>query len=156
MTTPLIYGTQYREAAFRHLLDANMLLNEGRKANAGQLYGFVAECGMKALLIACGVPKYADGGIAERGAAGERIPFRKHMPFLWDNIVSSGSLIPDGILSTKYLAYVHSLSNFGDWSVDHRYWAEGALPHDSLNGWKAAAHDVAAMLDQAVEDGVII
>jgi hypothetical protein len=155
MTSSLNHGTHYREAARRHLFDGDMLFDAHRKANAGQLYGFVAECGMKALLVACGVPEGADGGIADRTPAGVKIPFRKHMPFLWDNIVSNGVLIPDGALSAKYMAHVQSLICFDDWSVDHRYWEDNAFPHGSLVNWRSAAHDVAAMLDMAVEDGVI-
>lgn len=141
--------TSYAEAARRHLVDAEMLFTGNRKANAGQLYGFVTECGMKALLIACKVPADGDGGIARNHR------LRAHVPLLWDRIVFDGSLIPDGLLSTKYMAMIGSVACLNDWSVDHRYWRESALPISSVAAWRNAAQDVGKMLDQAKEDGVL-
>ncbi len=140
--------TSYTEAARRHLLDAEMLFAGDRKANAGQLYGFVAECGVKALLIACGVPTDADGGIAKN-------PLRAHVPVLMDRVVAHGALIPDGLLSNRYMAMIGSAARLSDWSVDHRYYRESALPLLSLPAWRTAAHDVGKMLDQAKQDGVL-
>jgi hypothetical protein len=144
--------TNYADAARRHLVDADDLLSRNRQANAGQLYGFAAECGLKALLLACGVPKSADGGID----SGHHL--RVHIPKLHsridDDIVNGGSLIPDGRLATKYMAMVSgSIKNFSDWAVDHRYWQESALPLASVAAWQVAATAVAALLDQAKQDG---
>lgn len=88
-TTPLTVN--YEQAARRHLTDAETLFNQGRMPNAGQLYGFAAECGLKAMLLACGVAPDADGGISKRH------PLRQHMPTLTDRIASHGQLIPDGL-----------------------------------------------------------
>lgn len=149
--------TSYAEAARRHLVDAEALFAGSRQANAGQLYGFVAECGMKALLIACGVPTDADGGIAKNDPRkpDKPHPLRAHVPVLMDRIVAHGALIPDGLLSTKYMAMIGSVARLNDWLVDHRYWRESALPLSSVAAWRKAAQDVGKMLDQAKEDGVL-
>lgn len=42
----------YAAAARRHLSDGRILQGQGRHANAGQLFGFSVECGIKALLLA--------------------------------------------------------------------------------------------------------
>ncbi len=147
----------YDHAARRHLADAETLFNQGRLANAGQLYGFVAECGLKAMLLACGVTPSADGGIPEKHPANpsKRHPLRQHMPELTGRIAAHGQLIPDGPQATKYLAAMRSLGHYNDWSVDHRYWRDAALPLASVAKWRSAAQEVSTMLDQAKQDGVL-
>lgn len=138
------------------MADAETLFQSGRPANAGQLYGFVAECGLKALLVACKVPTGPDGGIAKNNPANSKqYPFRKHVPVLMDHIVAHHTLIPDGALATKYMATINSVANLKDWSVNHRYWRESALPLSSVPIWRVAAQDIGKMLDQAKEDGVL-
>ncbi len=46
----------FASAASRHLRDAKLLLLEGRFDNAGYLVGYVAECGVKALIAMAGRP----------------------------------------------------------------------------------------------------
>jgi hypothetical protein len=131
------------------MTDANSLLANNRSANAGQLYGFVAECGLKALLIACGVPADANGEIPSHHR------FRQHVPKLPDRIVAEGHLIPNSSRAGQYLTSLTHLSKFGNWLVDHRYWREAALPLTSVTAWKAAAEEILLMIDKAKEDGVL-
>jgi len=147
----------YEHAARRHLTDAETLFKEGRLANAGQLYGFVAECGLKAMLLACGVRPSADGGIPREHPAkpDKPHPLRQHMPNLTGRIAAHGQLIPDGPQATKYMATMPNLGHFSDWSVDHRYWRDTALPLNSVPNWRSAAREVSTMLDQAKQDGVL-
>lgn len=147
----------YEQAARRHLADAETLFNQGRLANAGQLYGFVAECGLKALLLACGVAPGSDGGMPSEHPAkpGKPHPMRQHMPNLTGRIAANGQLIPDGPKATNYMATMPQLASFSDWSVDHRYWHDSALPLASVANWRGAAREVSIMLDQAKQDGVL-
>lgn len=147
----------YEHAARRHMLDAESLFNINRHATAGQLYGFVAECGLKALLLACGIAPGSDGGVPENHptSQGKRHPLRQHMPNLTGRIIAHGQLIPDGPQATKYMATMPSLGLFNDWSVDHRYWRDTALPLASVANWRSAAKEVSTMLDQAKQDGVL-
>lgn len=139
----------YVASARRHLKDAHILMHSGRQANAGQLLGFTIECGLKALLIACGVAPDPDGGIP----AGHK--FRQHVPTLNSRLVSSGHLIPDGPRAAHYQAMVPHVGALADWSTDHRYFKESALPLTSLPQWELAALEMNEMLDQAVIDGVM-
>jgi hypothetical protein len=139
----------YEQAARRHLTDAETLFNQGRMPNAGQLYGFAAECGLKAMLMACGVAPDTDGGISKRH------PLRQHMPTLTDRIASHGQLIPDGVQATMYMSSMPNLSQFGGWSVDHRYCSDAAAPVSAVANWRHAAKEIATMLDQAKQDGVL-
>ncbi len=145
LTSPPV---DYVEAARRHLKDAHILMHTGRLANSGQLLGFSIECGLKALLIACGISPDTDGGVPYG-------QFRKHMPTLNIQIVSEGHLIPDGARSAHYRAMVPNVSALSDWSVDHRYFKESALPLASLTQWELAALEINEMLDQAIFDGVM-
>jgi hypothetical protein len=137
----------YVASARRHLKDADILMGSGRQANAGQLFGFTVECGLKALLIASGFAPDSEGGITT--------PFRKHMPKLNNELVLSGHLIPDGPRAAHYLAMVRRVGDLNDWSTDHRYFKESALPLASLTKWGLAAREMNEILDQAVVDGVM-
>ena len=64
------------------------------------------------------------------------------------------SLFLNGRAGSKYLALISGIGDFSDWRVEHRYYSEAALP-TSLAKWKAAAHQVGLMLDQAKTYGVI-
>ncbi len=139
----------YVASARRHLKDAHILMHAGRHANGGQLLGFTIECGLKAMLIACGVQPDTDGGIP----VGHK--FRQHLPTLNSRLISSGHLIPDGPRATHYQAMVPNVGALADWSTDHRYFKESALPLTSLPQWELAALEMNEMLDQAVIDGVM-
>ncbi len=147
----------YEQAARRHLADAETLFNQGRMPNAGQLYGFVAECGLKAMLLACGVAPDTDGGIPaiHPTKSNKGHPLRQHMPTLTDRIANHGQLIPDGMQATMYMSSMPNLSQFGSWSVDHRYCSDAAAPVTAVANWRCAAKEVATMLDQAKQDGVL-
>jgi hypothetical protein len=144
----------YAESARRHFHDAGVLLNGGREPNAGQLFGFAAECGVKAILVACGAPADSEGSIGKpTGVAGKG--FKEHMPQLHQAAVAFGSLVPDGRFTAKYMAAMPNLSHFADWLVAHRYWYAGAIPIASVGKWQSAAGEVLAALDQAKNDGVL-
>ena len=149
MTAVLPRPVDYVAAARRHHLDAQTLLNQGRSANAGQLFGLAMECGLKALLLASGVPPDTDGSLPNRKN------FRQHMPELSDRINLMGHLIPDGKLTNTYLAMIPGRTGFNSWSVDQRYWRDSALPLADLPAWAKAATEVGNMLDQATQDGVL-
>lgn len=149
----------YEQAARRHLADAETLFNHGRMPNAGQLYGFVAECGLKAMLLACGVARDTDGGIPENHPAKpkQRHPLRQHMPGLTDNITTHGQLIPDGLQATAYMSSIPNIGQFRQWqwSTDQRYCSDAAAPVNAVASWRNAAKEVSTMLDQAKQDGVL-
>ena len=157
MSTAPSAQVNYADAARRHLHDAEILFSSGRHANAGQLFGFAAECGLKAMLIACKVPPGPDGGLPNTHPIkrDKKHPLREHVPWLMDRIAQHGQLIPDGASATRYLATMPGLTLFTDWSIDHRYWRENALPLASVANWRAAAIEVGTMLDQAKQDGVL-
>ncbi|MBG0661214.1 hypothetical protein [Enterobacter roggenkampii] len=70
-------AVNFLASAKRHIKDGDFLSEHGCTENAGQLYGFVAECGLKALFILLGnFPTDSDGN-----------PLRnKHLPKLKSHV----------------------------------------------------------------------
>jgi hypothetical protein len=134
-------------SARRHFNDAKLLEAGGRLPNAGHLYGYVAECGLKALLTWHGHPTDAEGSpVAKSG-------YRVHVDqLLIKKTFTTLQLFVASRSGAKYLAMIPSINAFSDWNVAHRYFSESALP-SSLPKWKAAAGEVGRMLDQARLDG---
>ena len=146
----VIKQVDFKEAAKRHFSDAEHLLAEGREPNAGQLFGFTAECGLKALLVAHGLPTEPNGDIVRKPNTG----YRAHVPSL-SQAIATLTIFPDGRAATKYVSMLTELAHFDDWNVDHRYWTASIVPLTSLPAWRSAATQVALMLDTATVDGVM-
>ena len=139
-------------AAKRHWRDAILLEANGRMGNAGQLYGFSAECGVKALLVALGYPTEPDGSPANEPPAGTP-KVRLHINQLVSKMGDIRGEIErrDG---AKYTAMIPNITKFSNWSTEHRYWVDTAIPN-SLPAWKLAAEEVMRMLDEVFLDGVL-
>jgi hypothetical protein len=137
----------YSEAARRHYYDANLLSSNSRAPNAGQLYGLVAECGLKSLLVSYGCPVDPEGSVKDRKKY-------SHVDALCRNFLDISSFL-SGRSAARYLAMVPSFNSFTTWKVSHRYFAASAIP-SSLPQWSSAATEVMQMLDQALLDGVIL
>ena len=133
----------FLESARRHNSDANALLEDGRKANAGHLFGFALECGLKALLMRAGVAPAADGDLP-RGSE-----FRAHVDEL-SRLVIARTTLPDGRDANTVLSHLPRLGKMQDWRVGHRYWRESALPLASLGDWQQAAVEMDRLLDEVV------
>jgi len=147
----LVIKIDFKAAAKRHFAGAEVLLaSQSHTASAGQLYGFTAECGLKALLVAHGLPTEPDGDIRKRPATG----YREHMPKL-SQAITNLTVFPDGRAATRYISMLTNLADFDDWLIDHRYWDEPVLPLASVPSWREAARQVNAMLDAATVDGVM-
>ena len=52
----MAFPADFRDAHLRHWQDAELLFEHQRWANADQLYGLSAECGLKAVMRALGMP----------------------------------------------------------------------------------------------------
>lgn len=145
-------------SARRHYQDASLLEGNSRLANAGQLYGFCAECGIKALLISLGYPTDADGSPIdwrEHKRQNPSIPYiREHINKLTEIKVELDTYA-SGRSGAKYLALIPNVGSFSDWLVEHRYYAQPQIPL-SLPAWKGAATEMMQMMDIAISDGVLI
>lgn len=71
----------FLDAWRRHWEDAELLFEHHRWANSDQLYGFSAECGLKAVMQVWGMP------VDETGRPNEQ-EHRKHVQDLWGEFVT--------------------------------------------------------------------
>ncbi len=143
---PTIKPVDFNQAGKRHFNDAELLQDHKRNAAAGQLYGFAAECGIKFLLVLNGYPTNpASGEIAEK-----KKQFKKHIHELVKNIHMLHAYL-NGRDAAKYLAMIPNINDFADWTTDHRYYTDSALP-PSLAKWRKASLEIMGMLDQAMID----
>ncbi|WP_182115358.1 hypothetical protein [Sphingobium yanoikuyae] len=124
------YKAKMREAAFRHKLAAETLL-EDRRDVAGYLYGIAAECALKQVMIDLGVP----------GAEGPRSadnPYFAHFSAL-------KTLLRDDEHARRH----HDLRKFAenssfmqDWDITMRYSDGKAITEAMVGRWKQNVEDV--------------
>lgn len=139
----------YMACARRHIKDAFILLHANRKANAGQLFGFSVECGLKALLVRSGASVDSDGNITRISG------LREHLPKL-GQLVNSMTTLPDGRAANIIQSQLSQLNDLQDWHVDHRYWRAPALPITmSLPKWEMVALEMDALLDDVLTQGIL-
>ncbi len=139
----------YLASARRHIKDAHVLLHAGRKANAGQLFGFCVECGLKALLVRAGATVDADGNLLKSTG------LREHMPKL-GQLITTMTTLPDGRSAGMLHSHLAHLGMLRDWHTDHRYWRSPAIPlAASLDNWEMAALEVDSFLDDVISKGLL-
>lgn len=114
-------------AATRHFRDGSLLEENGRLANADQLFGFAAECGIKSVLVQ--LPGHAAEGSLSPG-------LRQHVNDLWDHAAVNS-------IHRRYrglLVVLKRLPNpFSDWSPDQRYGPDDAVSEGALELHRRAA-----------------
>lgn len=131
----------FSDAHDRHWEDAELLRQHQRLANADHLYGLAAECGLKALMAALGLPMDEQGPVEPR--------YRRHIDELWDvyNAFCSERAGP---------RYALPASNpFDDWSVAQRYAARSSFDRTKLERHQEGALAVRRLIAQAKRDGRI-
>ena len=145
-TTPRV---DYMAFARRHNKDAHILLHKGRKANAGKMFGFSVECGLKALLVRAGTAVDDDGNILKITG------LREHLPRL-RKLVTDMTTLPDGRAASFVQSHLLHLGTTHDWHTDHRYWRSSAVPlAPSLGNWEMAALEMDVLLDEVAGGRVL-
>lgn len=104
------------------------------------------------MLVELGYPTDPDGSPAKKPPAGTP-KVREHIHQLVRIIGAINSEIA-GRDGAKYTAMIPNITKFSNWSIDHRYLADAAIPN-SLPVWKLAAEEVMRMLETASIDGVL-
>lgn len=106
--------TDFSSAAGRHWHDGDHLHSVGRLDNADQLFGFAAECALKAAIVSLQSPT-ALGELPDH--------FRKHIDQLWNQV-------PAQSLSKAYpaiSALIKQGNPYSDWHTRQRYDAPGSV-----------------------------
>lgn len=136
-------ATDFASAHDRHQKDAEYLENAQRLANADHLYGFAAECGLKALMTQFGMPVNAAGDPQNRQHD------RVHVDRLWGRYsvyLSDPSSAAYQLDPTNY---------FDDWRAGDRYADDGHVTPSRLARHRDGAARVRALVHQARVEGLL-
>lgn len=126
----MVYPADFPNAHVRHWRDAELLFRSGRWANADQLYGFSAECGLKAVMVASGMPVDPETGKPTRSR------HRKHIHELWGTFRSFVQGRPTGGL----LHHLPEPNPFTAWSHHNRYAGSHHFDGQAISPHRTAAH----------------
>ena len=135
--------TDYLAAHRRHWRDAELLMDHERLENADQLYGFSAECGLKAVMVALGMKLDDAWRPAERR-------HRVHVQKLWPEF---GRFAADRSAGS----YAEALDGhpFRDWSHHDRYAGDGRVSLAALKGHRQGTRQVRSLVTRAGNEGLI-
>jgi len=132
----------YLDSAKRHQQDADLLCQSERWPNADQLYGLAAECALKAIMRALGMPLRSDGAPQERR-------HRVHIDRLWSEFLTFAS----GKGGAACASGLPAENPFDNWRIDQRYHHSSTILKDRVDTHKEAASLVFVALENARADG---
>ena len=136
-------STDFAGAHDRHHRDAKFLEDAHRLSNADHLYGFSAECGLKALMTQFGMPVNAAGDPQDRRRD------RVHIDRLWGRY-------PDYLTHPAATGYqLDSTNHFADWRSGDRYADDQHVTHARLERHRDGAEQIRALVQQARVEGLL-
>lgn len=135
-------NTNFIDAFARHFKDADFLLEKERFANASQLYGLAAECGLKALMIKFGMPL--------SGHLPQDKKDKVHADGVWQRYQSYQS---GHTLGTGYGLTVQN--PFGAWSIHQRYWKSSCITEKNAQSHRQGASQVEGLVKKAQLAGLL-
>ena len=124
----MVHPADFDNAHVRHWRDAEYLFDAGRWGNADQLYGLSAECGLKAVMVADGLPVDAAGSPRDKD-------YRQHVDKLWGTFHA----FVQGQRTSHLLRHLPQSNPFKSWRVANRY-----ADDVHFNQTTVASHRVAA------------
>jgi hypothetical protein len=135
----------FLDAHERHWIDAQGLFQAERWANADHLYGVSAECGLKRLMLAFGMPY---DSLKDRPGKDSD---RKHIDLIWTRFESYRCGHPQ---ATGYsLAMTNPFSN---WNVAQRYARQSNFNQTRVKAHQAGVILVRSLVQKAKLEGLIV
>lgn len=128
----MVHPADFPNAHVRHWRDAEYLFLAGRWANADQLYGLSAECGLKAVMVADGLPVDALGSPRDGN-------YRQHVDTLWDTFRAFVQGRRTGNLLHHHLPQSNP---FKSWRVANRYADDVHFDQTTVASHRTAARRV--------------
>lgn len=136
--------TDFLDAHKRHWDDAEHLFNDSRWANADQLYGVSAECGLKRLMVAFGM---SFDMTKDRPADKKDMV---HANKTWPRYESYRSGHHQG---AKFV--LPTTNPFIDWDVSQRYAHRSNFDQTHVESHKQGADAVRKLITKAILEGLI-
>ncbi|MCY0964707.1 hypothetical protein [Parathalassolituus penaei] len=134
--------TDFLNAHQRHWRDAELLFQQQRWANADHLYGFSAECGLKALMIEFGMP--------HTDSYPEREKDRKHIDKVWCRY----STYQEGHDKGPGFA-LPATEPFSNWNASDRYAHDNQFSELDTTNHRIAADLIWQLIKKAQRDGLL-
>jgi len=135
-------STDFLDAYERHRADANLLFKNERWPNADQLYGFAAECGLKAVMRALGMRLRGDGSPKAQH-------FKVHINQLWPEFHTFAA----GRGAELYTRMLPLKNPFSDWHTNQRYYRSEAITRRKADRHREALEHVHRVVSRARLDG---
>lgn len=139
-------NADFLDAHHRHWTDAEKLFLTQRWANADHLYGMAAECGLKRLMLAFGMPydTMKDRPVKEQDM--------KHVDRIWARFESYRC---GHVLGAGYV--LSGIANpFVDWNVSQRYAHQSHFDQTRTENHRAGAGTVRALVLKAEYEGRLL
>lgn len=134
----------YLDAHERHWDDAESLFKTQRWANADHLYGMAAECGLKRLMLAFGMPYDTAKDRPDKGDD------RVHANGIWARFESYRCGHHQGA------GYALTTRNpFDDWDVAQRYAHQSNFDQARAQAHQGGASAVRELIKKAKKDGLV-
>jgi len=137
--------SDFLDAHRRHWEDAELLHDHARRAGADHLYGVSAECGLKSLMLAFGMP-FNNSSDQPRLSDD-----RKHADGIWMRYESYRYRHFSG---TRYSLPLAG-NPFCDWAVSQRYASRAHFNETRVNSHRQATALVCKLVRKATWDGLI-
>ncbi|MDI6750470.1 MAG: SAM-dependent methyltransferase [Rhodocyclaceae bacterium] len=134
----------FLDAHERHWTDAELLFEARRWANADHLYGMAAECGLKRLMLAFGMP------LNHAKDRPDKASDRQHADGIWARYESyrcghhwgAGYVLP-------------SENPFKNWEVSQRYANRSHFDQARVQEHQSGAHAVRTLVTKARKEGLL-
>ena len=139
----MTFPPDFADAHKRHFLDGEFLFKKEHWANADQLYGFSAECGLKSVMECLGMELDDNGIPAERA-------HRRHIQELWGVFFS----FAENRIDAQYVRMLPNENPFNSWSHHNRYSNSSHFTKENTSPHRSGATKVNQMLEQARLDGI--
>jgi hypothetical protein len=136
-----IVTTDFKDAARRHWEDAELLGSHNRWPNADHLYGFAAECALKAVMVGLGMQLGPDGKPPK--------PYAVHIHQLWDQFL----IFANGKSQAGYAAMLQPSNPFKTWHESQRYGDSTGIGSADANAHRSGASQALGVLSKARQDG---
>ena len=131
-----VHPADFFDSHRRHWEDAEMLFSHNCWANADQLYGFSAECGLKVAMKMLGM-RFPAGNPPRK--------YREHVKKLWPKFETFAS----GRKGARYLSLLPSGRPFADWSHHNRYAHRNHFRERYVRPHREAARKVRTLVQRA-------
>ena len=139
----MTHQVNYADAAKRHWDDAQSLHQNGRWPNADHLYGFSAECALKAVMVALGMQLNPQG-----------VPPRQYQKHV-NQLIRHFRTFVQGNGGAHYAGMLSGDSMFSGWSIHQRYFHSREITESQAQQHYRDALTSKRILDQARLDGRI-